>query len=484
VAGTNVPRKPTWFNTGDFDDYCSPANDGDIVTWVATANRFQPKAPASYPVSVVVSPTGLATGGSTFNSGAAYGPDTPGTTTCGIQEAINSLRSITFISAGNVSTNGKSGSIQLLGGVFNIGSGHVVIPAGDITIEGQGASTYVPFDTFASPISDYGGTAIVGTDQTHSVVATTADGNGNPATKLTMRGLDIRMQSPVSQQNNSAPPILDLRNHQEGIIEDVTVVEVASGGGIGTKMYTVIDLRAGANKSKTLYRNIHAVGGHTGMWFAQAHCMAVNCFAGGNGNGADAFDSGFNIQQNTDNWFGNLHTFSADYGLLWNSYGNFWGGALIIHGIHFETVAHYVLANSGASGVLILDNPLWDTGNPTPQSDTYTAGSPTSSVTISSASGQVVLSRDEIDAGSYGAGRHVTPPKASITAGSSPYSYGPYPFDAVLVVTTAGSASAVTLGGQSIGSSLSSNQVIYLPRGNILQVTWATTAPVLEVVPT
>ena len=64
---------------------------------------------------VTVSPIGLSTSGVVLpNNGANYGPDTSGTTTSGIAEAVTSL-------------SGKGGIVQLLSGTFNINS-KITIP--------------------------------------------------------------------------------------------------------------------------------------------------------------------------------------------------------------------------------------------------------------------------------------------------------------------------------------------------------------------
>ena len=79
--------------------------------------------------SVTVSPIGLSTAGVTQrNNGADYGPDTPSTTTSGIQEAINYV----YANAVTVSVTGGPSllmqSIRLLSGIFQINS-PVTIPA-------------------------------------------------------------------------------------------------------------------------------------------------------------------------------------------------------------------------------------------------------------------------------------------------------------------------------------------------------------------
>ena len=71
----------------------------------------------------------------------------------------------------------------------------------------------------------------------------------------------------------------------------------------------------------------------------------------------------------------------------------------------------------------------------------------------------------------------------SVTTPASPGQIGPFPFDSVALVTTAGSSSVVKLNGTQIGTTLAANQLIPLKAGNYLTVTWATTAPVFSILP-
>lgn len=89
--------------------------------------------------AVTVSPIGLADGCPIPNNNANFGPDTPGTTTCGIQEAINEMRIVNpGILQGNLSigTEQASGCIQLLPGVFHVKS-QIELYSG-LTLQGSG----------------------------------------------------------------------------------------------------------------------------------------------------------------------------------------------------------------------------------------------------------------------------------------------------------------------------------------------------------
>lgn len=82
---------------------------------------------------ITVSPIGKASGTALANNGANYGPDTTGTTTSGIQEAINAAQA----------TGATLGRVILLAGTFSI-STTINITAG-VSLVGQGVVTQSSF---------------------------------------------------------------------------------------------------------------------------------------------------------------------------------------------------------------------------------------------------------------------------------------------------------------------------------------------------
>lgn len=445
--------------------------------WLNTAGR--------YPF-LRLSPTGLANGAPVANNGADYGPDTAGTTTCGIQEALNSLPPVTLYDGGNNSVSGQSGFLFLARGVFQT-SGPITIPAGQITIQGCGASSWIPIQNIASPTADIGGTAIVGSDTAHSVITCPQDAHSVPATVLNLRDLDIRLAGPASAQTSSAPDILDLAGHLGGEVRNVNVLEVASGGGIGHNMYVVADFDAGASKDDVALVNVRGYGGHTGIRVSQAHVTGINLSGGATGTGIDNFDRGLDIQQNIGCQFINLHCFSSTYGLSFFPYGfgQPWTPQ-VIRGVHFEAVTHYVLADANSvTGTLILDMPIWDQASPGPAADVASVlAGESATPSISAQTGLAVITRNELDPHPVTGNRHVTVPKGAWTAGTSPYTFTALPYDCVFVITTTGGMTALTLDGQALfNGSFSIGQQVYVGAGHSLIATWATTAPVFEVLP-
>lgn len=81
--------------------------------------------------SMIVGPSAGLPGGP-LNRGASYGPDTAGTTTCGIEEALNFVATEEFIQG-----YGDSGCIKLLPGQFNITTG-IVLPNAYVNVWGSG----------------------------------------------------------------------------------------------------------------------------------------------------------------------------------------------------------------------------------------------------------------------------------------------------------------------------------------------------------
>jgi hypothetical protein len=101
------------------------ANDNYLAGLVAANNVWM----------VGVSPRGLADGAALPNDGLPFGPDTPGTTTTGIEEAVNELMQVEEF--GVVSGGGR---IFLAPGVYNC-TGQISIPNDypfDLRIEGAG----------------------------------------------------------------------------------------------------------------------------------------------------------------------------------------------------------------------------------------------------------------------------------------------------------------------------------------------------------
>lgn len=83
---------------------------------------------------ITVSPIGKAAGTALANNGANYGPDTAGTTTSGIQEAINAVQA----------TGATLGRVVLLAGTFSITNTINITAA--VALIGQGVVTQSSFD--------------------------------------------------------------------------------------------------------------------------------------------------------------------------------------------------------------------------------------------------------------------------------------------------------------------------------------------------
>ena len=124
---------------------------------------------------VTVSPIGLTGGGAPIaNNGADFGPDTPSTVTCGVQEALNSLPATTVYDGANNAVSGQRGALLFQHGVFSMTAG-AVLPAGQIGFQGGGQSTWIPVENIPGPYFDLGGTALVSTDYAHPVISVPMD---------------------------------------------------------------------------------------------------------------------------------------------------------------------------------------------------------------------------------------------------------------------------------------------------------------------
>lgn len=448
----------------------------EVVTAINNTSLFTTKD-----AYVTVSPIGYATTG-LANNGANYGPDTPGTTTSGIQEAINSLPTYTFQDGGAFSITGRRGWVQLLGGVFTVTT-VISIPSGTIKLRGVGKSTVTPGVGSWPVFTDFGGTAIVGTSActVAGVVRCNQDSNGFPSTTLDLGDMDIRIQSPGSGQGTGAPPVCQLAGWLSGTVSNLQVMELTTAGAFAGNMGILCDINAGAGVDNGFLYNVFAWGGYVGLRSNRAHLFASNIFAGFTSPTNSSFHHALELNQNTNCWYGNLHVFSTNYGLSFYPYVG--AGVFTIHGIHFESCTHYILGtfNSGV-GMLVIEEPIWDVVALNPATDiaaSLALGSNTYS--LSAKTGIAVFTRDEVDARGFGTSAHVKVPNAALVAGASPYTFPSYPFECVYVCTTVGGMTGLTLNGVAV--SIVVGVPIFAGVNSVLIATWVTTAPTFNVIP-
>lgn len=450
----------------------SPNPSGITVTppgWVDphSWSQFPPSIPW-----VAVSPTGLATGAGSPNNGCPYGPDTPGTSTCGIQEAINGLPACT-VSDKTGTLTGRSGYVFLLPGVFSM-TGTVSIPPGAITIQGSGWSSWIPIRSI-TPYEDIGGTQVV-TTSTQGGLVCLVGSNGNPATTLNLRDMDIRVVSPSSPQTSSTPAVLDLRGWFSGEVRNVNALEVKVAGGIGSNMLRMVDGRGFGSKDTTVMMNVRGFGGNIGIQIQATHMVGIGLTGGQVAGTIISYPRCIDIQDDLGTFWADLHVFSGLYGLGFGFAEANGYTPSVIHGCHFEAVTHYMTTSgSTQNGTLFLAKPCWNSPNLDPRTD----------IPANVSAGlAVVTSGEQDETGSSTGVKHVTAAPAATSAGASPYTFTPLLYPAVYVITTVGGMTALTLDGQALfNGSFSIGQQVYVGAGHSLVATWATTAPVFQVLP-
>jgi hypothetical protein len=448
----------------------------DLLAGSVTASKMAGFLP------VTVSPIGLANGASTANNGCPFGPDTPGTTTSGIMEAFNSLADVNVYDGGGNLVAGKCGAVKLLRGVFNTTS-RITCPPGVVSFRGAGASTWVFVTTIPSPTTDLGGSQIVGAASLAStgVFSCPADSFGYPLTKLDMGDMEIRIVSPASAQTTATPAVASWAGFCEGRVDNVTVGEIRSTGGVGGNMYGMADFSFGAATDDKTITNVAGIGGNWGVRIQGTHVTATNIHGGFTSNNINSFSHGLEIGHGPGVKLINLHAFSTNYGVQWNSYA--FGGVYAIgkvDGIHFESVANYMLFPGGAVGTVILEQPVWDVVGVDPRTNIL-AVLGGNAYNVSTRTGMAVLTRDEVDTQGTYAGRHVTPANGTVTAGASPFTFGAQPFDCIYTCTTVGGMTALSLNG--VATAVAANIPIFVRASSTLIATWATTAPTFTVCP-
>jgi hypothetical protein len=325
---------------------------------------------------VTVSPIGLTTSGVTVaNNGAQFGPDTPGTTTCGIQEALNSLPACTVNQkssfGGGYTISGQYGRLSLQSGIYQTSS-LITVPAGQVTIDGSGRSSWIP-PNVVGLTQELGGTVIACTSYSTGGMTVTADTNGNPATALDMHDLDIRMQSPASAQTTSTPAVLNLAGWKSGTVANINVIEAPSSpGSVGTNLYKIIDVSpAQQAKDITELRNVRGFGGNIGVTLSAAHLTAIGVTGGLTSQSiSSSYGIGISAAGNLGCYFADLHAYICTYGLRYSSYQGIKYQPEVIYGFMFESVTHYILPGTAAQvGTLIIEKPCWNTANLNPASD-------------------------------------------------------------------------------------------------------------------
>lgn len=438
-----------------------------------------------FPVTFV-SPVGNAAG-YPLNNGAPFGPDTPGTTTCGIQEAINSLPGCTVFDASNNFVAGQAGYIFLLPGIFRTSS-MINVPPGNIRIEGpntQGGAlnlgTYGPNFPEGGAIVLLSGVSV---SQPFALYVN-VDGTGNPATYLIMRNIHFKVISPAANVANSG--IVRLQGWWTGVVEHITAQELNAGGGTGTHLAAAMKLDQQALTSLKRYANIQTNGCNIGHQIACDHIHVEStsaAFTGGSAFFGAGFDAGYYILPQPQMSFRNMAAFSCSFGFAMGGAGV--AQPLVFDTFMWESCGHYLYTPTAITGAVKFNRPILMGGvNPTTDIAGALGGS---APNLAAGTGLVCLSTDEFVPGAtLTAGMHMAAPGysgASITTPASPGQIGPFQYPCRLLVTTAGAATVVALNGVTIGTSLTVNQLISLDAGDWLTVTWATTAPVFTIIPT
>jgi hypothetical protein len=424
-------------------------------------------------------------------SGAQFGPDTPGTTTSGIQEAFNALPTCQVFDAAGALVSGKAGSVQLLPGIFNTTTS-ITIPPGNITFEGPNTSEgAVQLSTYSPTLND-GGAIIVLTGISASqpaVVQVAVDSGGYPATSLIMGYMQLRAVSPPATLSTGS--VLNLNGWWAGEVSHITALELHPAGNIANNLAFCVQIPQGALTSLKRYANIQTGGANIGHYITVDHIACENLsasFTGGSGFFMAGFDAGYYLLMGGPHQsFRNMAAFSCSYGIALLS-GQY--QPTVIDTFMWESCKHYLFTPYATNGAVVFRRPVL-LGGVSPTTDiASTIGGSAPVLNAAAPRGLAVWSEDEFDPGGspgIGVGRHMRCPGAigtSMTTPGSPGQIGPFMFPCQLLCTAAGSASVVAYNGVKVGSSLAVNQMFSLKQGDYMTITWATTAPVFTIIPT
>lgn len=414
--------------------------------------------------SVLVVPfSGLANGTTIF------GPDSPGTTTSGHQEAFNSLRTVAGIqdAAGNV-VGGKTGKVFSFGGLFTQSS-LITIPAGVFAWEGIGISSYQIGNAIASPSTDLGGTQLVNTSGSSSwtgSVAGTLSSHSLGATVVYMKNLEFRAVSPSSALGSGTPAIVNLDNMFAGHVKNVQMCELTAGGATGTHLYEGFECYRGGDSQLMVLENLKVGGtGQRGAIIGGPQLHVNGLMSQGNGNVAIDFSPSYDCS------YKNFHPFSAPNGIYAHLGANTDTQIAVIDGCLFESLTHYFYCTD-STGMLIVNRPQWKS-----------SANPITDTAAQVPNGAVILTANEEDHTgiSSGAVYHLTAAQSSVTPGGSPYAPPALPFDVLYVLTAVGVITSVSLDGQVIATP-GLDGTILVKAGHSLSVAY-TGAPTFKLIP-
>ncbi len=401
--------------------------------------------------------------------GSDYGAFTSGTTTSGIQEAINSLGSV-------------GGTVSLKAGTFTVSTLSTVKVSGT-TIQGQGEATVISLAN-SSNVSIFALTSGI-----QGVIFKEFQIAGNSTNNTSGHGLDISNGSHVwvskiyvnscaqdgihmvetSQQNSVfLTECISYLNKGDGFHLD-------GGAGISSGNFYISMCRAVSNTGKGLY----AANTAGSMWF-------INCDSDSNSN------AGVLLQGTAGGTI--VGGYSTDNGSIGVQLTNCQNIVIIGHatesnvssnnatGIYVDATCKYIdisgcnlIENIGTGtiyGIRVLSGATHVSlgGNDVSQ---VTTGTPFP-ISIGTPIGTDILVFKN---------RGYKVAKSSITAGTSPYTLPLLPYDAIYVITTVGGMTALTLDGQALAPIAAVGDNYYVAANHTLIATWATTAPIFEILP-
>jgi hypothetical protein len=269
---------------------------------------------------VVVSPLGIANGLSGLvNGGADFGPDTPGTSTSGIQEAINALTS--------------GGRVLLTTGTYTLGTTSVILPvAVAVSLESYSPDEVAGGSGTAAPTAclDYTGTGFAIDSSNTSL---TPDYTGSTTTPAPVGYVDgIMVYSP----NGNGVRI-------NNVVYQIGRLSVygtnASGNSIGLQISPI------GNGPEVTIRFVRVIGFKTEIIIAQDHVSI------GHINTSLCTDAGTVLQ------WGNGGSNRGPLGLAiqyWHHYG---GGSGLVPSFIFDYETTGTQAHSGFIGSMFLEVP-------------------------------------------------------------------------------------------------------------------------------
>lgn len=232
------------------------------------------------------------------------------------------------VRSGRTITPGKTCTLQLSEGQFNISTAWAFPTGSILQIYGTGVSSWIPIDALNNHYE--GGTIIYSTDTTGACLTFPKDAGGFPTIGLNLHDIECRVFNPST---NVSGAIITLDGMITGVVRNINALADLSTNAT-QHIATCVSYNAGASSDRKLIEAANAYNCRQFGWnINTTHTVMDDIGAGNISN--DAFSSCYSVTGNLDNFFAGFHSFSCHYGFQANGASEV---PVEVQSLHLESV--------------------------------------------------------------------------------------------------------------------------------------------------